>query len=282
MPDIPASEIPVSVVIVTKNEEKRIGACLDALQGFSDIWVVDSASGDETRDIAARRGAMVVDYVWNNRYPKKRGWCLDYLELKHDWVLFVDADELCSEDLIAEIAAFDLGADEKHAGFFVRSSYMWKGRLLRHGLKNNKLCLLHKKRAEFPVIDDLGLPGMGEIEGHYQPVLKAGCENLKFGQLKSEMRHDAENGWTMRHMRYAAWEAGMNKRGSWPQDPAWAREMLKRIFRRIPFRGFAAFLHSYMFKLGFLDGAAGYDFAKSRAQYYRMISDASKDLEQFS
>jgi glycosyltransferase involved in cell wall biosynthesis len=90
--------IPVSVIIVTKNEEKRLGACLEALSlgHFDDVWVVDSQSGDGTCAIAAQHGARVEDYVWNGKYPKKRGWCLEYLELAHDWVFFVDADEIVS------------------------------------------------------------------------------------------------------------------------------------------------------------------------------------------
>ena len=67
--------IPVSVIVVTKNEEKRLGACLEALSlgNFDDVRVVDSGSRDETCGIAAQHGAKVEDYIWNGKYPKKRG-----------------------------------------------------------------------------------------------------------------------------------------------------------------------------------------------------------------
>jgi glycosyltransferase involved in cell wall biosynthesis len=248
---------------------------------FDDVWVVDSSSRDDTCGIALQHGVRIEDYIWNGKYPKKRGWCLEYLELAHDWVFFVDADEIVTLELLREVEALDLEHDER-AGYFVRGRYVWHGRSLRHGLSNNKLALFNRRKIEFPVVDDLGLPGMEEIEGHYQPVLKAGFEAAEIGQLDAALAHDIGTGWNARHLRYAMWEAGMNARGSWPMDPKPWREFLKRVFRRLPFRGAVAFVHCYVLKRGFMDGAAGFDFARSRARYYRMISDASKDLAQLS
>ena len=68
----------------------------------------------------------------------------------------------------------------------------------------------------------------------------------------------------------------MNARSIWPQDPVLWRAFLKCIFRAMPFRYTAAFLHCYVLKFGFLDGLAGFDFARSRGRYYKMISVASK------
>ena len=59
----------------------------------------------------------------------------------------------------------------------------------------------------------------------------------------------------------------MNERDAWPEDP----RLAKRVFKALPFQGLIAFLHSYVFKLGFLDGPAGFKFARTRWQYYRMI-----------
>ena len=275
--------LPVSVIVVTKNEEKRLSACLEALAlgNFDDVWVVDSQSGDATCAIAAQHGARVEDYIWNGKYPKKRGWCLEYLELAHDWVFFVDADEIVSVDMLREIEALNLASSEI-AGYFVPGRYVWHGRRLSYGLNNNKLALFNRRKVEFPVVDDLGLSGMGEIEGHYQPVLKAGYARAEIGQLDAALDHEIDAGWTARHLRYAMWEAGMNARGSWPVDPKPWRQAMKRVFRAFPFRGLAAFVHCYVWKRGFMDGAAGFDFARSRARYYRMISDASKGLAQLS
>ncbi|MGH1397617.1 MAG: glycosyltransferase family 2 protein [Alphaproteobacteria bacterium] len=267
-----SAAIPISVVVVTRDEEARIGACLGALSAFDDVWVVDSGSADRTVEIARGCGARVVDFAWDGAYPKKRQWCLEHLKLAHDWVFFVDADEVVTDALVEEIAALDLRGC---AGFFVDGRYVWNGKMLRYGLRNSKLCLMDRGRMEFPVVDDLGLDGMGEIEGHYQPVLKDGvCARI--GRLREYLVHDAGAHWEARHLRYADWEAGMDARGAWPHDPVLWRRVLKGVFKRIPFRDVAAFLHCYVLKLGFLDGAAGFDFARSRGRYYSMIRAASK------
>ena len=59
------------------------------------------------------------------------------------------------------------------------------------------------------------------------------------------------------------------------EDKAW-REKIKLTFRHMPMRGWLAFIHSYVFKLGFLDGVAGWQFANSRRHYYQMVANALK------
>ncbi|MCK6417612.1 MAG: glycosyltransferase family 2 protein [Alphaproteobacteria bacterium] len=264
-------KIPVSVIVVTRNEEARIVRCLQALQGFSEIWVVDSASTDNTVALAQKMNAKTRHFMWDGRYPKKRQWCLDHLPLAYDWVFFVDADEIVTPDLLREIAALDYTA----AGYFVRARYVWAGRELHHGLKNNKLALFNRKRMAFPVVNDLDLPGMGEVEGHYQPVLK---QAGKIGQLRSEMLHmiDDVKQWQTRHERYARWEAGMNARSAWPTENSIFRNLIKKIFRALPMRGAAAFAHSYFIRGGWRDGRAGFDFARARGAYYSRIAANDK------
>lgn len=267
------NKIPISVIIVTKNEAQRIAATLSALSGFEDIWVVDSKSRDATRDIAFQQGAQVVNYTWDGQYPKKRQWVLENCSLKYERIFFVDADEIVTPDLVSEIASLDWQC----AGYFIKGRYMSGGKILRYGLHNNKLCLFDRRKIEFPVVDDLDLEGMGEIEGHYQPMLKAGHEREAIGQLLTPILHDALDdmqSWRTRHLRYAKWEAGMNKKNTWPRDPKVLRQILKIIFRGMPFRDLVAFIHCYVFALGFLDGRAGYEFAKRRGAYYRMINDS--------
>ena len=232
--------------------------------------VVDSGSTDRTAAIAKDYGAKVINFTWNGVYPKKRQWCLDNLETRHDWIFFVDADEVVLPELTQEIRALDF----RRAGYFVRGRYVLDGRVLRFGLMNNKLVLFDKSKVEFPVVDDLDAPGMGEMEGHYQPVLKPGFENEDIGQLCQAMLHYAcedMKAWTARHERYAAWERAMNAKAAWPEDPVQARNTIKKTLKRLPFWPLMAFFHSYVLKLGFLDGRAGFHLAFSRYAYYRMI-----------
>jgi glycosyltransferase involved in cell wall biosynthesis len=263
-------DIPVTIIVVTRNEEARLARCLAALSDFDEVIVVDSGSTDRTADIARLHGAQFIPHEWNGQYPKKRQWCLDHIQTRHDWIFFVDADEVVTRALCDEIRALDF----KAAGYFVKGQYFFDGKLLRFGLRNNKLVLIDKYKIEFPVIDDLGLPGMGEIEGHYQPVLKSGYESALLVQLESPLIHyafDDAAAWNARHARYAAWERGMNARDAWPRDPVAGRALMKKIFRTMPCRGIVAFVHCYIVKGGFLDGVRGFRFAKSRYDYYRLI-----------
>lgn len=272
-PPDPSCAIPVSVIVAIRDEAARIGRCLAALTDFSEIVAVDSGSADGTADIARRAGARTVPFSWNGRYPKKRQWCLDTLDLKHDWVLFVDADEIVTPGLAREIRTlFSLPHPPPCAGYFIDGLYAADGRVLRHGLRNRKIALLDRRALRFPAVDDLDLPGMGEMEGHYQPVPRT--PTAKIGKLRQPMLHETDIGgpaWRARHERYAAWEAGMNRKNAWPPDPVPWRQALKTVFRALPFRPAAAFLHSYVLKAGFLDGKPGWRLARSRASYYAMI-----------
>jgi glycosyltransferase involved in cell wall biosynthesis len=264
------NKIPVSVIVVTKNEQARLGRCLQALQQFDEIVVLDSDSTDATKGIAFSNNARVENFTWNGQYPKKRQWALDNLKLKHDRVFFVDADEIIPPLLAYEISKLEWRA----AGYFVRGKYVFGGKKLNFGLRNSKLAIFDRREMHFPVVDDLDIPGMGELEGHYQPVLKT--DNY-IGRIRQCLIHEAYNSsWRARHERYALWEAGMNAKNAWPSENSPVRNAMKKIFRAVPLRPLVAFLYSYVWKFGFLDGAAGFNFARSRASYYQMISRASK------
>ncbi|PZP56049.1 MAG: glycosyltransferase family 2 protein, partial [Micavibrio aeruginosavorus] len=126
----------------------------------------------------------------------------------------------------------------------------------------------------FPVIDDLDIPGMGEIEGHYQPVLKSGSVKKSIGELKSYFIHDALDdlrAWEFRHHKYARWEQGMNAKNAWPEDPKLLRNCAKKMLRHSSFRPQLMYFISYIVLLGFLDGKEGRKFAKMKKDYYALI-----------
>lgn len=275
--------IPASIIIVTKDiagpSKTLFKQVLESLQKFDDIWIVHSGDTSQISSIAKQPNMNFVPFVWNEQYPKKRQWCLDNIKTKYDWVFFLDADEMMFPDLAADISATLNRADiNSYAGFFVKGGYIWDGRPLKHGLKNNKIALLHKKRCHYPIINDLNETTMGEIEGHYQPISKD--EKYKIGQLKTTLTHYAfidKEKWLQRHKKYAQWEAFMIKSNQYPKDPTRARQVMKYLFHRTPNRALIAFLHCYIIRLGFIDGRDGYEFAKTRHQYYRMVRQQYRD-----
>jgi len=265
------STIPVSVVVMTKNEESNLPKCLASVSRFDEVFVVDSQSEDRTQEIARSTGATVVEFVWDGRYPKKKQWCLDNLPYAYEYVLFLDADEELTAAFVDEVARLAAGGFDR-AGYFVRYDYVFLGKRLRHGLRVHKLVLFDRNRARYVAQDDLDVDTMWEVEGHYQPSIDG-----PVGALRERMVHHDEVGlyhYFERHNRYSDWEAALRSRGGLGRDSETqtaGRSRLKRTFAKAPFRPLAIFVYSYVLAGGFLDGRAGFHYAVSRGFYYWQI-----------
>lgn len=116
--------IPVSVLVVTKNEAKNIARCLEALEDFSQVIVIDSYSTDRTCNIAREYGAEVVLFDWNGKYPKKRQWALSGVNIGYNWVFWVDADEVVTPELVQEIHKIFACGEPRKSGYFVKGRYV--------------------------------------------------------------------------------------------------------------------------------------------------------------
>lgn len=130
----PATARPrLSLSMIVKNEEERLPACLESMQGVADeIVVVDTGSTDKTADIARRFGARVVEFPWNGNFSDARNESLRHCT--GDWVIFLDADErldrshaarlrtlLCDPNVTAyELTVTSRSVDERNnvASFF--------------------------------------------------------------------------------------------------------------------------------------------------------------------
>lgn len=258
---------PVSVVILTKDEELAIEACVASAGAFGEVFVVDSASTDRTVELAEKLGATVVPFVWDGGYPKKKQWSLDHCPISHDWVLMLDADEVVTPELAREIEALDLD-DPSVAAYDVTLDYVFLGRRLRHGHKVTKRILLRRSRNRFPVVDDLGATNMWEVEGHYQPVTDGAVR-----QLSSSLLHEDREPlfhYFERHNRYSDWEAHLAGRER--SQVAKARSRQGRIFDRVPGKPLAFFVYSYLVRGGWRDGAPGFHYAMAHAFYFWQIT----------
>lgn len=273
----PVLEIPVSVVVLTKNEERNLAACLDSVAGFAEVFVVDSASEDGTRAVALALGALVIDFEWDGRYPKKKQWCLDHLPFSHDWVLYLDADERLTPELADEVRQ-TVAEGGPRRGCFADLDYVFLGRRLRHGHRVRKLVLFDRRVARFLDYPDLDATNMWEVEGHYQPVI-GGPVGLLRGRILHE-DHDSLYHWFERHNRYSDWEAVLRRRGTILPGEAQtrSRRLLKRAFARTPLKGTVAFLESYVLRRGFLDGTSGLHYAVARGFYYWQVGIKAREI----
>ncbi len=262
----------ISVLVITKGQCPLLEETLKSLASFKEIHVCHSpVSEDETsiERISRKYKASYSVFYWNGQYPKKRQWCLDNLHFQNDWIFMIDADEVASQELITEMSGLDM---DGYAGFFVKGLYVLEGKLMRHGFSNNKLCLLHRKKMAFPVVNDLDACGMGEVEGHYQPILIDPIASI--GRMKSAVHHyvaNESNQWSKKHESYAKWEAFMVARKQHPIDPIPLRNFLKGVVRNCPFSPSLAFAHSLIFRQGWRCGKLGLKWSKMRYYYYKEI-----------
>ena len=95
-----APRAPFSAVLITRNAAAVLDACLESVAFADEVVVVDSASTDDTVQIAERRGARVVQKEWLG-FGQQKQFAVD--QAKHDWVLCMDADERLSPELAEAI-----------------------------------------------------------------------------------------------------------------------------------------------------------------------------------
>lgn len=133
----------VSAVVLTYNESEIIPHCLSRLQWADEIVVVDSFSKDDTRELAAAKGARVLTRAFKN-FADQFNWGMAQAE--SDWIFMVDADEIVTPELAASVLRairsnppvdiFLLRRDSYVFGRRMRSS-SWSGewipRLFRRG-----------------------------------------------------------------------------------------------------------------------------------------------------
>ena len=117
----------LSVIILTKNEEKNIADCIASVQWADEVVVFDSFSRDGTVEIARGLSATVFQHPFQN-FAQKRNAALDVVDT--DWVFFVGADERATPELASEIRRAI--QDESRSGWWVpRHNYIF-GRVIRH------------------------------------------------------------------------------------------------------------------------------------------------------
>lgn len=121
----------VSALILAKNEEKFLGACIRSVAGFADeVIVIDDFSTDKTAQVATALGARVIQRGLNGDWGAQQTFAIQ--QARCDWVFFIDADERATPALTSAIKKV-LAEDDKHFAYrTARLSYFW-GQPLKHG-----------------------------------------------------------------------------------------------------------------------------------------------------
>lgn len=122
--------LPISAFFITRNEADRIGRAIAAVSGLvSEIVVVDSRSSDETRDIAARMGARVIERDWPGYGPQKR---FAEQQCAGPWLLNLDADEVAAPGFAAELRRIFAAGEPPFAAYRTPIAEVFPGEAAPH------------------------------------------------------------------------------------------------------------------------------------------------------
>ena len=236
--------LPVTAVIISHNEEDRIGACIASVIDIVDeVLVIDSHSTDNTRQVALDLGARVESIDW-----KGYGGSKNYGNqlAKNDWILSLDCDEACSSELCDELRglkldpsiAYQIDRYNYYLGHRVRFSGWspdWVLRLFHRSAYRWNDNMVHEK------LESTSVPSYRKLKGY-----------LEHNSYRSEEEHKTKT------EKYAALKAKSWIRNG--KSPGW----LKVFFGA----GFKAF-YSFIIKGGFRDGSIGWKIAKMNAYLVR-------------
>ena len=237
----------ISAILIARNEAANIRACLESIAWVDEIIVVEQGSEDTTAHIAAECGARVIQMQdWPGFGPQKnRG-----LEAATgDWVLSIDADERVSPELAREIqqAITDADASGQSVIFELPRLTQFCGVWIRHCGWSPDPVLRVFRRGEARFSDDLV---------HERLVVQRKGSSLKL--LKNRLEHYSyptpEHYWRKLQRYSHDWAVQRHMQG---QTTTMARAALS---------GLAAFTRSYLFRMGFLDGAMGFAVCTMQAQ----------------
>jgi glycosyltransferase involved in cell wall biosynthesis len=263
----------LAAIILTKNEERDLCACLESLAGVvSEVFVVDSGSTDRTVEIAERYRAHILTHPYINQ-ATQFNWALSNVNSAADWILRMDADERLSEELRQELRERLPSLGSEVSGLLVPRRVRFLGRCIRHG-------------DSYPVwLLRLWRKGLGRCEDTWMDehvVLLAGGVM----KLRGDLIHDIPKNlsdWTQKHDGYAArmckdiLGAGSNGGAQLPSRQAKAKRLLVRhMYLRLPafHRAFLYWFYRYFLRLGFLDGKEGLIYHFLHAFWYRFLVDA--------
>jgi len=263
------AKVPVSVLLPVKNEAANLPRCLAAVRWADELWVVDSHSTDGTAAVAEAHGARVVQFEFNGTWPKKKNWALAHLPFAHPWVFILDADEVLPPAAEEEIRA--IVSDPAHPidGYWINRRFFFLGQWLRHAYYPNwNLRLFRHRLGRYEQI--IASPtASGDNEVHEHVVVQGST-----GRLRCEMDHYAFPSievFVEKHNRYSNWEARVAVAGGEETGlqlgAARRRRRLKQLARHLPFRPWLRFAYVYFWQRGFLDGRAGFYFARLHALY---------------
>ena len=278
----------LTVVILTKNEDKNLRKCVESFRGVAKRFViVDSFSTDNTEKLCKeliteleKIGSKLDFYQhrWSS-YAEQLNWGLQNTNIDTVWSMRMDADEEIMEDLAREIDEKLPKIEESVNGVILRRRVYFMGRWIKHGGRYPELLLrifrTGKAFCEMKIMDE-------------HMILKDGTTvNFKYDLIDNNQK-DLE-WWTGKHNWYSNREVldhqmtlesimdtSLEQNGVSTEQAKRKRVVKNSGYYKLPkfFRAHLYFVYRYYIRLGFLDGVEGKIFHFLQAYWYRFLVDA--------
>lgn len=256
----------ITVIILTKNEEKNIQACItSARQIARRILIVDSGSTDKTTENARNAGAEVFFHEWPG-HAAQFNWALDNCMIDTSWVFRLDADERISKELAEEIAnKLKKEASDKIDGYQMRWRVYFMGKWIKHGGTHKpyflRLFRYGKGRVENKLMDEHII-----VEGN---VEKLDNDLIHYDYKDLDV-------WLNKHIWYSNLELQMYKTQNDMVGGNIAQKKKRGLYYRLPLflRARLYYWYRYYGQFGFLDGKEGKIFIFMQAYWFRYLVDA--------
>jgi glycosyltransferase involved in cell wall biosynthesis len=260
----------ISVLILTKNEEQDLPACLASVSWCDDVHVFDSYSTDATVNIAQNASAKVTQRQFDN-WSAHQNWGLANIPFKYSWVFYLDADERISPALKEALLSFDTTGTDAVAYEIQRRDFAWNGRWL----KNAQISPFYLR---------LFRPDKMRYERLVNPIsIPDGAVKRLNGYLDHYPFSKGFRAWWSRHLGYADMEASMRltdhedkkafslRRALIGKDFTERRYHQKGLFYKMPGRPFIKWIYMVVGRRAFMDGMAGITYATLQAIYEYFI-----------
>lgn len=232
----------ISVVIITKNEEKNIKSCLESVKWADEIIIVDSFSTDKTIEIAKKYTPKIFVRSFKD-YSDQRNYANQ--QASEPWILTVDADERVTDDLRKEI--LEAINNVKYDAYWIPCLDYMFGKFIKHGgwYPQYHIRLYKKDKTKW----------VGKV--HEKPYVEG-----KIGYLKNPILHYS-------HLKISDFLKKLNRYTSIEAQELYNAGYKPNLLRLI-FWPVIVFVYKYVCKLGFLDGIHGLVLAVSLAYYHFM------------
>lgn len=262
--------LPISIVIITYNEERNIKDCLNSVAGWADeILIVDSGSSDKTLMIAREYTDKIYEHPFEN-YAKQRNWAQGCeLPIRNEWILHLDADERIGRELHSELVkAFSSKIDVD--GFMMPRKTIFRGQWIKHGghypsyhlrlFKRNKGKCAERLYDQHYVVNGPTAMLKGDIVNTVTPDIKALIAKYKVRLEAREILYNDNRA------------LNIKLNGTPIERINWLRY---KIYYRAPLfiRPVLYFLYRYLLRLGFLDGKEGLIFHFYQGFWFRFLID---------